>query len=57
MNSWHPVVVHLPLVALVLAVAFDGVGYLGGDLVYRHALAIPAETLDEIAKVLTRIVR
>jgi uncharacterized membrane protein len=142
MHSWHPVVVHLPLVGLVLAVAFDlvaarnrsahwrvaatvlwwvgllgaaaavttgllaynrvehsdpahvemtlhrnlalaavalllatalwrwprpysrgaallgvigagllaGVGYLGGDLVYSHALGIPTETLNEIVK-------
>jgi hypothetical protein len=26
------------------------VGYLGGDLVYRHALGIPTETLNEIVK-------
>ena len=25
-------------------------GYLGGDLVYRHALGIPTETLNEIVK-------
>ena len=116
MHSWHPVMVHLPLVGLASAVAFDlvasrtrtprwrdaatvlwwvgllgaaaaittgllaynrvehsdmaheemilhrnlalasigavalgGVGYLGGDLVYRYGLGIPTETLEEIA--------
>lgn len=38
------------LLGLIGAGLLGGVGYLGGDLVYRHALGIPTETLDEITK-------
>jgi uncharacterized membrane protein len=37
------------LLGLIGAVALGAVGYLGGDLVYRHGLGIPTETLEEIA--------
>jgi uncharacterized membrane protein len=37
------------LLGLVGAAVLGGVGYLGGDLVYRHGLGIPTETLEEIA--------
>ena len=37
------------LLGLVGAMVLGGVGYLGGDLVYRHGLGIPTETLEEIA--------
>lgn len=36
------------LLGLMGAVLLGGVGYLGGDLVYRHGLGIPTETLEEI---------
>ena len=38
------------LLGLIGAGILGGVGYLGGDLVYRHALGIPTETLQEIAR-------
>jgi uncharacterized membrane protein len=38
------------LLGLIGAGILGGVGYLGGDLVYRHALGIPTETLNEIVK-------
>jgi uncharacterized membrane protein len=37
------------LLGLIGAAVLGGVGYLGGDLVYRHGLGIPTETLEEIA--------
>ena len=37
------------LLGLIGAMVLGGVGYLGGDLVYRHGLGIPTETLEEIA--------
>ncbi len=37
------------LLGLIGAGILGGVGYLGGDLVYRHALGIPTGTLEEIA--------
>ncbi len=38
------------LLGLIGAGILGGVGYLGGDLVYRHALGIPTRTLEEIAR-------
>ncbi len=38
------------LLGLIGVGILGGVGYLGGDLVYRHALGIPTETLNEIVK-------
>jgi uncharacterized membrane protein len=38
------------LLGLIGAGLLGGVGYLGGDLVYRHALGIPTETLNGIVK-------
>lgn len=38
------------LLGVIGAALLGGVGYLGGDLVYRHALGIPTETLEEIAR-------
>jgi uncharacterized membrane protein len=37
------------LVGLGAAVGLAGVGYLGGDLVYRHAIGIPTGQLEEVA--------
>ena len=37
------------LLGLLGALGLAGAGYLGGDLVYRHGLGIPTETLEEIA--------
>jgi uncharacterized membrane protein len=38
------------LLGLIGAGILGGVGYLGGDLVYRHALGIPTATLQEITQ-------
>lgn len=38
------------LLGLIGAGILGGVGYLGGDLVYRHALGIPTGTLGVIAR-------
>lgn len=38
------------LLGLIGAGLLGGVGYLGGDLVYRHALGIPTGTLGVIAR-------
>lgn len=38
------------LLGLIGAGVLGGVGYLGGDLVYRHALGIPTEALEDIAR-------
>ena len=38
------------LLGLIGAGILGGVGYLGGDLVYRHALGIPTQTLDQITQ-------
>lgn len=38
------------LLGLIGAGLLGGVGYLGGDLVYRHALGIPTESLKDIAR-------
>ena len=38
------------LVGLIGAGILGGVGYLGGDLVYRHALGIPTKTLEQITQ-------
>ena len=37
------------LVGLVGAVGLTGVGYLGGDLVYRYGVGLPTATLEQIA--------
>lgn len=37
------------LLGLIGAMVLGWVGYLGGDLVYRHGLGIPTEALEEIA--------
>ena len=37
------------LLGMVGALGLAGAGYLGGDLVYRHGIGIPTETLEEIA--------
>jgi uncharacterized membrane protein len=37
------------LLGLIGAMVLGGVGYLGGDLVYRHGLGISTEALEEIA--------
>jgi uncharacterized membrane protein len=37
------------VLGLVGALALAGVGYLGGDLVYRHGVGIPNKVLEEIA--------
>jgi hypothetical protein len=36
------------ILGLVGALGLAGAGYLGGDLVYRHAIGIPTETLEQI---------
>ncbi len=38
------------VLGIIGAGLLGGVGYLGGDLVYRHALGIPTETLNDIVK-------
>ena len=38
------------LLGLIGAAVLGGVGYLGGDLVYRHALGIPTGTLKAIVR-------
>jgi uncharacterized membrane protein len=37
------------ILGLVGALVLAGAGYLGGDLVYRHGIGIPTETLEQIA--------
>ena len=37
------------LLGLAGAIGLAGVGYLGGDLVYRYGVGIPTETLEQIA--------
>ena len=37
------------LFGLTAAVGLAGTGYLGGDLVYRHAIGISTEQLEEVA--------
>ena len=37
MHSWHPMVVHFPLVALLLAAAFDAVATLRQGVRWREA--------------------
>lgn len=51
MHSWRRAYSRsAALLGLIGAGILGGVGYLGGDLVYRHALGIPTETLQEIAR-------
>jgi uncharacterized membrane protein len=37
------------ILGLVGALGLAGAGYLGGDLVYRHAIGIPTEMLEQVA--------
>lgn len=37
------------LLGIVGALGLAGAGYLGGNLVYRHGIGIPTETLEQIA--------
>jgi len=46
----RPYALGAALLGLLGAGILGGVGYLGGDLVYRHALGIASETLNEIVK-------
>ena len=40
MHSWHPMVVHLPLVALFLAVAFDAISAWRQSAQWRHGATV-----------------
>ena len=37
------------ILGLIGALGLAGAGYLGGDLVYRHAIGIPTEMLEQVA--------
>ena len=40
MHSWHPMVVHFPLVALLLAAAFDAMAALRRGMRWRDAATL-----------------